>query len=105
MRERVAERMTNEVAGFGVADKVSLSASLAPLSLRIPVPRLHMQLGVLTIADRLPTRGEDLVHDGFGENLIGGCGADAIDSRSERHVWNKGLHDVTWGDVNPNRLR
>src|SRR6516162_6677332 len=44
------------------ADKVALLLhGVAPHSIRIPVPRLDMQLSVLAITYRLPSRAEDLL--------------------------------------------
>ena len=56
MTKRVAIGMLDHFGGgSGIAGEVSLASGIAPLAFRIPVPRLHKQVGVLAITDYAPS--------------------------------------------------
>ena len=104
MWQEVPERVADEVSGLRIADEVAFAARVAPRALRIPVPGLDKQFGVLPIGDRLPSGCKHLVHDRVGKKLVGGSGVEPIDACPKCLGWNKGVDYMARSGINPNGL-
>ena len=69
------------------------------------MPSFHEEFGILTIGDRLPARGKNLLDDRFRENLVGGYSRYSIHCCSERFGGAERVCCVVASNVHPDRLR
>src|SRR5262249_1899152 len=102
VRQKISERMANKFTWLGIADEVSLARGITPGALRIPVPRLHEQLRVLAVRERLPSGREHLLHDWLSKKFVGRRNVDAINAGAKRFDWNEFVDFVA--DINVNGL-
>ncbi len=85
MRQRIPIRMSNRRSPrLRVANKISASCRITPLPFRIPMPRLHVQLGVLPIGHCLPSRRQHLLDVFVGQQLVRRAVRQPVDARSQR---------------------
>ena len=85
VRERCGPGMTDHFRRNGVADEVAfLGLGVTPLSFRIPVPGFRKQLGVLAVANGLPTRRLDFLDEIRRHDFVGCTSAQPVDTRTQR---------------------
>src|SRR5271154_341632 len=72
MGERISVRISQEFSGVCRACEVSLTARIAPGSLRIPMPRFDRELRILAVAYWLPAGTKGAVQSGLREAFIDG---------------------------------
>ena len=76
--------MANHLLGRRcIAYKVALAGRIAPLSLRVPVPRLDEQVSILAITDYTPTGLLNLSNLIGAEEHISGIAGYAVNRRTE----------------------
>src|SRR5260370_13899826 len=97
--------MLNRFRGCGAAGEVSLAgggiALIAPCALRIPVPGLNKQFGILAIADRLPSCGKYFAHGGRIDEFIYRARRQTINPGSEGLGWDKRVSCMSRSGINP----
>src|SRR6185503_17658159 len=102
--EKVAVRMAYRLGGRRAAGEVALAAGVAPGPLRVPMPGLDVQLGVLAIGDGLPAGRQYVPDEGFGEELVGRRPWDAIDAGAQGALGNEAVRLVARRNVDAHRV-
>src|ERR1700751_3021407 len=105
MLQGIAVGMANHFGGRGVAGEVPFARWIAPFALRIPMPGLHEEFGVLPVADGAPASGKDLLDLVGPEEYIGGVAGDAIDGGAKGVRWGEGIDDVVGSGIDADGLR
>ena len=81
-----------ECHGRGPSDReVALAARIAPRTLRVPMPRLHHQLGILAKSDRAPARGKNRLQCFRSQVFVDGCNRNSINSRTQGLIGNEAV--------------
>src|SRR5437868_432069 len=99
MWQRIAIGVTNKLRWCCIANEIALIAWLTPSTLRIPVPGLDIEFGILPIGDGLPSRGEDSLEDRLREELVRGHSRDAVNSSAQSFRRAKGIGRVIRCDI------
>ncbi len=97
-RERIPQRMADRFARVGVAGEVALPRGVAEAPLRVPVPRLHMELGVQSVRHRAPPGRQDLLERCRRVQSVRSVARDAIDAGAERQVRSEGTEGLARRD-------
>src|SRR5215472_5231620 len=105
MGQRVAIRMPDHLPGGSrVANEIAASRGIAPGTFGVPVPCLHEQVCILTVADDTPSGRVDAGNLVGAKKDVGGVAGHAIHGRTQRINGTEPVHDVTGSDVDLNRL-
>src|SRR5215469_9146812 len=104
MRQGIAVRMTDGIAQICAASEIPFAGRIAPGSIGIPVPRLHMQFRVLTVGDRLPAGGQDLRTCRIEVELICCAVGETVDAGAERLGGNNYVSEMIRSGVDANGL-
>src|ERR1700722_527105 len=83
MRQRISVRMADGLTEGGASREVTFAGRIAPRTLRVPVPSLHVEFGVLAVADRLPTGGQNLLDRRFYKGLVRCSGRKPVDASAQ----------------------
>src|SRR6266576_6335319 len=105
MRQRVPMRVAYDFRRRITAREITLAARIAPSPFRIPMPRYHLQFGVLPVRYSLPTRLEHLLDGRFRKQLFDHHRRHAVDPSAERLVGNELVGGMLRSDVNADGLR
>ena len=105
MRQPVAIGIVDRLAEVRRSSEITLSLGIAPGAFRIPVPRLHQQLCVLTIADGLPSGRESLRENGLSQQGINRFRGNAVDTCPEGFGRNELIDGVAGSDIDVDGLR
>jgi hypothetical protein len=90
---------------IGISHKVTLTRPITPRAFRVPVPRLHEQISVLSVAERSPARFQSLLDLIWLEEDVGRVAGYAIDGRFQRVQGAKRIHDMAGRRINFYDLR
>src|SRR5215469_432692 len=97
--------MTDFVPGWSlVADEVSPSRGIAPLSFWVPVPGLNKQVGVLAITDNAPSCRQDLPDLVGPKEGIRGIARHTIHSGTQSIERSEDVHHMGWSGVHSDCL-
>ena len=84
MRQRIAIRMAYQIPGSRAAREITFAPRIAPCAGRIPMPRFHVQLGILAVRNGLPARRKNLLDHRLDEKFVSSPVRQPVDSRAER---------------------
>ena len=83
MRQGISVGMANGLTEGGASGEITFARGIAPSALRIPVPGFHVKLGVLAVADRLPSGGEHLLDRRLDESFVRGAVREPVDAGAQ----------------------
>src|SRR6202050_5585320 len=75
--------MAYQIPGSRAAREITFAPWIAPCAGRIPMPRFHVQLGILAVRNGLPARGKDLLDHWLDEKFVSSPVRQPVDSRAE----------------------
>src|SRR5579864_3259213 len=96
--------MANWLTQSGASCEITLARGITPRALRVPVPSFHVKFGVLTVADRLPSRGEHLLDRWLDESFVRGPVGEPVDASAEVRRGDDQVVRMTRHRVDENRL-
>src|ERR1700691_6319958 len=75
--------MAYQIPGSRAAGEITFAPWIAPCTGRIPMPRFHVQLGVLAVRNGLPARRKNLLDCRLDEKFVSSPVRQPVDSRAE----------------------
>ena len=104
MWQRISIGITDGITRDCRSSEISLFARLTPCALRIPVPGLNGEFGILAVRDGLPAGSQSTAQIRLDQVVVDGFCRNAIDSGAERFVWAKAIRGVFRSDIDVDGL-
>ena len=104
MRQRISIGITDGIARCGRASEVAFFAGLTPCALRIPMPGLNGEFGVVTVGNRLPAGSQSAAQIRLDQVVVNCLGRDAIDAGTESFVGTKAIGGAVRRDIDVDGL-